>query len=197
MTAAQFTAFLVFALVTSVTPGPNTMMLTATGADVGIRRGLPHLFGVTIGFAVMLFAVASGLGTAILTDPEVMRFVRYAGVAMLLWLSWKIASARRHGEAADHRPIGFLQAVAFQWVNPKAWLICAAAVGGFLQDGGFGVLPQAALFALIFMVCGLPCGMMWLGFGSIVQRVLSSESRLRAFNVAMGLLLAGSAVLLL
>src|SRR5688500_20220486 len=98
MNAEQLLAFVVFAIVTSITPGPNNVMLTATGANVGFRRGLPHVAGVSLGFALMLFLVAAGLGAAILDSPEAMRMLRYAGIAVLLWLSWKLATAGRPGE---------------------------------------------------------------------------------------------------
>lgn len=196
MTSEQFLAFVVFAVVTSITPGPNTMMLTATGANVGIRRGLPHLFGVAIGFALMLFAVAAGLGATLLADPSFLVFVRYAGIAVLLWLAWKIATAGRAKAALRERPVGFWEAVAFQWVNPKAWMICVAAVGGYLQPGASGAVAQAALFALIFMAFGLPCAFAWLGFGAVIQRFLTTDRALRAFNIVMGLVLAASIVLL-
>ena len=196
MSAEQLVAFSVFAVVTSVTPGPNNLMLTATGANVGIRRGLPHLFGVNLGFAVMVFVVAAGAGSALLASPVFLGAIRYVGIAVLLWLAWRIATAGR-AAAADQPPIRFWQAAAFQWVNPKAWLMCAAVVSGFLTADGSGALAQAALFAGIFCVLGMPCSMAWLGFGAAMQRVLQGDRALRAFNVAMGALLAASVVLLL
>jgi threonine/homoserine/homoserine lactone efflux protein len=197
MNAEQAVAFFVFAVVTSITPGPNNMMLTATGANVGIRRGLPHMFGVAFGFALMIFLVAAGAGSALLASPAAMAVLRVIGILVLLWLAWKIGTAGRAGAAGHERPIGFLQAAAFQWVNPKAWLICAGAVSGFLQAGGGGAIWQALLFAAIFVVAGLPCMMAWLGFSAAMQHVLRTDQALRTFNVAMGLLLAASVVLLI
>jgi threonine/homoserine/homoserine lactone efflux protein len=184
-------------VVTSITPGPNNVMLTATGANVGVRRGLPHMFGVALGFALMIFLVAAGAGGALLESPEAMRVLKILGIAVLLWLAWKIATAGRAGAAARERPIGFFEAAAFQWVNPKAWLICASAVGSFLNTDGSGALAQAGLFAAIFMVAGLPCMAVWLGFGAAMQHVLSTERALRTFNVAMGVLLAATVVILI
>ena len=194
MDLEQVVAFFVFAIVTSITPGPNNIMLTATGANFGMRRGLPHALGVALGFALMIFLVAAGVGGVLLANEAAMRVLRYVGIAVLLWLAWKIATAKR-ADAAGGRPISFLEAVAFQWVNPKAWLICAGAVSGFLHAGA-GAIPQAALFAAIFIVAGLPCMLAWLGFGAAMQRVLKSDRVLRGFNIAMGLLLAASIVLL-
>jgi threonine/homoserine/homoserine lactone efflux protein len=196
MSLEQALAFVVFAAVTSITPGPNNVMLTATGANAGIVRGVPHVLGVTLGFALMLFLVAAGVGQALLGSPRGMAALKILGVAVLLWLAWKIATAGRTGAAAGKRPIGFLAAAAFQWVNPKAWLICASAVSGFLDMDGSGALVQATLFALIFIVVGTPCMFVWLGFGAAMQRLLTTERALTAFNVAMGLTLAASVVLL-
>jgi len=196
MSLEQVAAFFVFAIVTSITPGPNNIMLTATGANVGIRRGLPHMFGVALGFALMLFLVAAGAGTALLANPGAMRVLRIVGIVVLLWLAWKIATAGRGAEGAQERPIGFLGAAAFQWVNPKAWLICAGAVGSFLQTDAPSALPQAALFAAIFVVAGIPCMMVWLGFGAAMQRVLTSDRAFRNFNIFMGVLLAATVVVL-
>ncbi len=193
MSLEQVLAFFVFAVVTSITPGPNNVMLTATGANVGVRRGLPHMFGVALGFALMIFVVAAGAGTVLTDNPAAMRALRYVGIAVLLWLAWKIATAGRAGPARE-RPVGFLAAALFQWVNPKAWLICAGAVSGFLREDGSGALLQAFLFAAIFMLAGTPCMMLWLGFGAAMQRVLKSERALRGFNIAMGVLLAATVV---
>jgi threonine/homoserine/homoserine lactone efflux protein len=196
MSLEQLLAFSVFAFVTSVTPGPNNIMLTATGANVGVRRGLPHLFGVALGFALMIFLVAAGIGSVLVDNPMAMRALRLAGVAILLYLAWKIATAGRARDGAASRPIGFFEAVAFQWVNPKGWLICASAVGSFLQAERGGAVAQAALFGAIFVAVGTPCMFAWLGFGATMQRFLRSDRALRGFNIAMGVLLAASLMLL-
>ena len=188
-------AFTVFAVVTTVTPGPNNVMLTATGANVGLRRGMPHLFGVAFGFAFMLFLLTGTTGTALIENPKALLALRTAGIAVLLWLSWKIATAKRSRAAAPERPIGFFGAVLFQWVNPKAWLICAGAVS-FLQADGPMPIVQAALFAAIEIVVGTPCMLLWLGFGAAMQYLLRSDRALRAFNVVMGVALAATVPLL-
>src|SRR5215212_3723338 len=108
MSLEQVVAFFVFAVVTSITPGPNNVMLTATGANFGIRRGIPHMLGVGLGFALMLFVVAAGAGRVLLGNPEAMWWLRVVGIAVLLWLAWKIATAGRGGPAARPRPITFL-----------------------------------------------------------------------------------------
>ena len=195
MSLEQVAALFVFAVVTSITPGPNNIMLAATGANVGIRRGLPHLIGVNLGFALMLFLFSAGVGAAVVANPAIMGVLKYLGIAVLLWLAWKIATARRAKGGGSERPIGFLEAAGFQWVNPKAWLMCAGAVSGFLQVGSSALL-QAAIIAGVFIVAGAPSSMAWLGFGAAMQAVLRTDRALRAFNIAMGLLLAATILVL-
>ncbi len=196
MSLEPLIAFTVFAIVTTVTPGPNNVMLTATGANVGIRRGLPHLFGVAFGFAFMLGLLTVTIGTALTDSPRLLLALRIAGVGVLLWLAWKIATADRTKSKAGERPVGFFDAVLFQWVNPKAWLICAGAVS-FIQIDGPPPIVQAALFGLIEVVFGAPCMLLWLGFGAAMQRFLRSDRALRTFNIAMGALLAATVLLLI
>ena len=188
-------AFTVFSIVTTVTPGPNNVMLTATGANVGIRRGMPHLLGIAFGFGAMQCIFIAGIGTALTSIPELLVGLKAIGIAVLLWLSWKIASAGRSATGERERTIGFFGAVAFQAVNPKAWLICAGAVS-FLQPDTTPI-AQSALFGLIFIVTGIPCMLIWLGFGAAMQYFLRSDRALRAFNIVMGLTLAATVPLLL
>ena len=187
-------AYIVFSIVTSVTPGPNNVMLTATGANVGIRRGMPHLLGVIVGFGVMQFIFIGGAGTLLTTLPQLMTTLKVVGIAVLLWLAWKIAKAGRSG-AMRERPIGFFGAVAFQWVNPKAWLIAAGSVS-FLQPD-IAPVWQAIFFGITFAVLGTPCMLLWLVFGAAMQYVLRTDRALRIFNIAMGVLLAATVPMLL
>src|SRR5438309_6063811 len=124
MNLEQTLAFLGFSIVVAGTPGPSNALLTATGAKVGVIRGLPALAGVASGMGVLMFVVAFGLGTIILGIPFLLTAVKWVGAAVLLWLAWKIATS--HGTSADSaaRPIGFVGAAVFQWVNPKSWLAC-------------------------------------------------------------------------
>lgn len=194
MSLEPILAYFVFAIVTSITPGPNNVMLAATGANVGVWRGLPHMFGISFGFGVMLFLLTVGMGTALTGNATLMLGLKVAGIAVLLYLAWRIATAGRTASGERERPIGFLGAVAFQWVNPKAWLIAAGSVS-FLQPDIAPIL-QAAFFGLTFVVLGTPCMLVWLGFGAAMQYVLRTDGALRAFNIAMGALLAASVILL-
>jgi threonine/homoserine/homoserine lactone efflux protein len=194
MSTEQVQAFLVFAVVAAVTPGPSNVMLTATGANVGVLRGLPCLFGVGAGMGVMLFLVAYGLGSLVLGSPIVLEALKWCGAAFLLWLSWKIATAGKGGAAHRERPLGFLGAALFQWINPKSWLVSASAAGTYLQaDAGTAVAQSLAIGAL-FVAAAIPSGFVWLAAGVGLQRVLDSPRRLRAFNVAMGAMLASSVI---
>ena len=125
MTRELALAFVVFSVVAAATPGPSNAILTATGANVGVLRGLPTLLGVAAGMGAMMFLVAFGLGSVILGQPLVLTALRWCGAAFLCWLAWKIATAGRVGADAGGKPVGFLGAAGFQWINPKSWLVCA------------------------------------------------------------------------
>src|SRR5215470_6472624 len=135
MRPEQAIAFFVFSVAAAGTPGPSNVLLTATGAQVGVLRGLPCLLGVALGMAVMMFTVAFGLGSVILGHPAILRVVQWGGAAMLCWLAWKIATARPGGHEASGKPVGLMGAAVFQWVNPKSWLVCASAAATFLDRG--------------------------------------------------------------
>jgi len=196
MTPEQAIAFLLFAVAAAGTPGPSNLLLTATGANVGVLRGLPCLFGVTIGMGVMMFVVAFGLGGVVLANPAVVRALNWIGAAFLLWLAWKIATAGRGDAAAGSKPVGFMAAAAFQWINPKSWLVCASAAGAYLKAESGSALTQAVAFGALFILASLPCCFVWLAFGATAQRFLRTERARRTFNLAMGVLLAGSLALI-
>jgi threonine/homoserine/homoserine lactone efflux protein len=197
MTREQALAFVLFSVAAAGTPGPSNVLLTATGAQVGVLRGLPCLLGVALGMAVMMFIVALGLGSVILDNPLIIRGVKWSGAVVLCWLAWRIATARRADADAEARPVGFLGAASFQWVNPKSWLVCASAVATFLDQGAGSALGQSVAFGLLFLVACLPSCFPWLAFGAVLQRFLRSERAFRIFNGAMGALLAASVILFL
>jgi threonine/homoserine/homoserine lactone efflux protein len=163
---------------------------------VGVLRGLPALLGVAAGMGLMMFMVAFGLGSVILDNPVVLAAVKWCGAAFLFWLAWKIATAHPSGTGAGARPVGFLGAAAFQWINPKSWLVCASAAATFLDQRSGSALGQSAAFAITFVVASVPSCFPWLAFGAVMQRLLRSDRALRIFNIAMGALLAASVVLI-
>jgi threonine/homoserine/homoserine lactone efflux protein len=196
MTAEQAVAFFLFAFVAAVTPGPSNLILTSTGAAVGALRGLPSLFGVAAGMGLMMFLVTFGLGSLVHDSPILYQALKWGGVAFLLWLAWKIATAHHSNAAAEEkRPVGFWGAAAFQWVNPKSWLVSASAAGTYLHAATGNVFVQALSFGVLFILAALPSCFVWLAFGAGVQRLLHSERAARIFNIAMSALLAGSVVL--
>jgi threonine/homoserine/homoserine lactone efflux protein len=198
VTREQVLAFCAFSVAAAGTPGPSNVLLTATGAQVGVLRGLPCLLGVALGMAVMMFIVAFGLGTVILANPLVLRVVQWGGAAVLCWLAWKVATARRGPTAGTAgKPVGLLGAAAFQWVNPKSWLVCASAAATFLDARAGSALAQSAVLGLVFFLAVLPSCLPWLAFGALLQRLLRSERAFRIFNGAMGALLAASVILFL
>jgi len=197
MSTEQTAAFVLFAVVAAVTPGPSNVMLTAAGANGGVVRGLPCLVGVTAGMGLMMFVVPLGLGSLILRNPLVLKALNWAGAAFLLWLSWKIATSRSMDSLPESRPVGFIGAAVFQWVNPKSWLVTASAAGAFLHTGAGSPILQSALLGGLFVLVALPSCFVWLAFGATAQRLLQTPRRLRAFNITMGILLALSIGLIL
>jgi threonine/homoserine/homoserine lactone efflux protein len=196
-TTEQVLAFLLFAVVAAVTPGPSNIMLTTAGAQAGVLRGLPCLFGVTTGMGLMMFVVPLGLGSLVLGHPLILKALHWCGAAFLLWLSWKIAtSGSRIDTAPERDPVGYLGAAIFQWVNPKSWLVTASAAGTFLRADTGSPIVQAASLGALFVLAALPSCFLWLAFGAAVQHVLHSHRRMRVFNIAMGALLALSIVLI-
>jgi threonine/homoserine/homoserine lactone efflux protein len=196
MTAEQAIAFFLFAIVAAITPGPSNLILTSTGATVGVLRGLPSLFGVAFGMGLMMFLVVFGLGSLVHESPLFYQGLKWGGVGFLLWLSWKIATAGRGAAATDDKQsVGFWGAAAFQWVNPKSWLVSASAAGTYLHAAAGGAVIQATSFSLLFILAALPSCFVWLAFGATIQRLLHTERASRIFHVAMGALLAGSVVL--
>jgi threonine/homoserine/homoserine lactone efflux protein len=195
MTFEQAVAFFLFSVAAAGTPGPSNALLTATGANVGVVRGLPALFGVAAGMGLMMFVVAFGLGSLILDNPLVLTVVRWCGAVFLCWLAWRIATANHAGSGAAAKPVGFVGATAFQWINPKSWLVCTSAVATFLDQRAGTALVQSAALALTFVAAALPSCFAWLAFGAVLQRLLRSRRAVRIFNGLMGALLAASVIL--
>ncbi|WP_027859388.1 LysE family translocator [Marinobacterium jannaschii] len=182
----------VFAIATTGTPGPNNMMLTASGANFGYWRTLPHLIGITLGVATLIITVAAGLGILFQQFPLVQQLLKVVASGYLLWLSWKIATARsaRFDSNSESRPMSLFAAAMFQFVNPKAWMMAITAVGSFTLSGG-DYWHSVIWVAVMFMLCGFPCTSLWAAFGTLVGRLLSSPRAWRWFNGVMGALTAG------
>ncbi|MCQ8878024.1 LysE family translocator [Pseudoalteromonas shioyasakiensis] len=181
-------ALALFAFVSSATPGPNNLMLMSSGANFGFKQTLPHLFGVSLGFAIMLILV--GLGVSQLFDllPISYTILQVLCIGYLFYLAFKIATNTSPiGEAqVNNKPFSFTQAALFQWVNPKAWSMALSAISLYAPSK---TLLSVLLVALIFGLINLPCVSLWILLGQKLQRVLAKPIRLRIFNVFMALLL--------
>ena len=191
METEQFAALLAFAFVTSVTPGPNNLMLIASGANFGLRASLPHMLGISLGHGLMTVLVGLGLGAALQALPGATLALKGAATIYMLWLAWKIAHAAApgQGELRGARPMTFLQAAAFQWVNPKAWAMSMGAMAAYAAGGGPG---QVALVAAVFVAVNLPCITLWAWAGDRLRHLLHHPTRRRIFNVTMAALLLAS-----
>jgi threonine/homoserine/homoserine lactone efflux protein len=175
-----------FAFATSVTPGPNNMMLLASGVNFGFLRTGPHMLGISFGHALMIFLVGTGLH-AVVTQPQVALVLKLAAVAYMLWLAWKIATAAPPAPGAGSgRPFTALQAAGFQWVNPKAWAMALTATSVYAPGDG---AADMAMVAGIFATVNLPSIAVWAALGQGLRVWLSHPRRLRAFNVTMAVLL--------
>lgn len=188
---AALSAAMTFALVMSITPGPNNTMLLASGVNFGFRRTMPHMLGITCGCMVMMIAIALGLGQVFTRFPALYSVMEIVSVAYLLYLAWKIAASRTLSvNDGNERPMTFLQAAAFQWVNPKAWMMAVTGVTAFhLNDN---LLVNALLLTAAFAIVNLPSITVWAAFGLAVRRFLTSPGVLRAFNWTMAALLIAS-----
>lgn len=185
------TGLAAFSFASSITPGPNNLMLMASGANYGFRRTIPHMLGVGIGFVFMVIMVGVGLVQVFNAIPASYTALKVVSVAYLLYLAAKIAGAAPPSEssAAQGKPFTFLQAAAFQWVNPKAWTMALTSVAVYAPSQS---LMAVGLVALVFGAINLPCVSAWTVLGEQLRNFLSSPRRLRAFNITMALLLVGS-----
>lgn len=175
----------------SVTPGPNNLMLAASGVNFGFRRTLPHMLGVSIGHGIQLVFVAGLLGWVMAWLDGLRLGLVAAGCAYLLWLAWRQAHAGQPGGSRNAQPLGFVGAALFQWVNPKTWMMAFNTAILFLpRGGGWGA---ALSLALVCIAVNLPCVAVWAGAGGQLRHRLRDPRMLRLFNYAMALLLAATA----
>jgi threonine/homoserine/homoserine lactone efflux protein len=183
----------VFAFATSFTPGPNVVMLAASGANYGFRSTIPHISGISIGFPVMVIAIGLGLKAVFVAIPELQTVLKFLGGAYLLYLAWRIANAGRpKADGSSGRPMNFLEAAAFQWVNPKAWMMAIAAVSTYTP--GRDNVTETLIVAIIFALLAWPSCVFWAGVG-VAVRVFASERAMRIFNLTMAGLLVASLAL--
>ncbi|MGI3899029.1 MAG: LysE family translocator [Janthinobacterium lividum] len=191
MPAALLWGLTVFCFVSSITPGPNNLMLMSSGVNFGVRRTLPHMTGVALGFVLMVALVGLGLAGLFSRYPALLVAMKWIGAAYMVWLAVKLARATpiKAGEAKG-RPITFVQAAAFQWINPKAWIMALTAVATYSDPADY--TRTVLMVALVFGMTTLPCVATWVFFGTALRHALQRPAILRAFNWTMGFLLIAS-----
>lgn len=188
MTFDALFALVLFGLTTSITPGPNNMMLFASGVNFGFRRTIPHMLGIGAGFFSLLLGVGFGLGALLHALPQLYLALKIAGGLYLLYIAWKIGSSRVLAEGrSGGRPMTFLGAAAFQWVNPKAWVMAVTAMAIYADPENY--LRSVWLIGIVFALVNLPSVSLWAGFGSVLRNWLAVPVRLKWFNITMAVLL--------
>ena len=191
MPVDTFLALLVFAFVSSITPGPNNVMLLASGVNFGFWRTVPHMCGIAAGFGSLLLCVGFGLGALLVTFPALSLVLKVLGGSYLLYLAWRIAMSRSMAKSdslANRNPMSFAAAAAFQWVNPKAWMMAVTAMSVYSSPDA--PYLSVVLVAAAFVLVNFPSVSTWVGFGTVLRNFLADPQRLKWFNITMGVLLA-------
>ncbi len=188
-----YLSVILFCLVTSITPGPNNIMLMSSGLNHGVLKTIPHISGIIVGFPLMVAALGFGLGTIFLNYPVIHQIIKIAGVSYLLFLAWKIANTSS-ANAGKHlkKPFTFMQAAVFQWLNPKAWVIAIGAIAAFTTVGNFEM--QVIIIVFTYLFVGTFSMGLWLLMGASLQKILHSQKQLQVFNVVMAILLVMSVI---
>ena len=188
-------ALATFAFVTSATPGPNNIMLTASGANFGFIRSLPHIAGIIAGVALLNLCIGLGLGALFLQFPLMQNALKIAGSLYLIWLAIKMLGFN-YGESASAgkaRPFSFFQALTFQYINPKAWVMVISANASFSLAGD-AYWISVGIIILVFAIIGPPSIMIWAGFGQMIRQYLKQPNFLKTFNIVMASLTLGCVV---
>lgn len=188
MTPETYYALIALAVATLFTPGPNNAMLASSGARFGFLPTTPHMLGVALGFPAMLLIVGLMLGEVFKTSAVLREGLRWGGAALLLWIAWKTANAGGPSKkTAGSKPMTFLGASAFQWINPKGWSMAVAATTQFITPER--PLTTAVIVAATFLAFGLASSATWVGLGQAISRWLTTDGRQRAFNITMAALI--------
>ncbi len=185
---------LTFSISMTITPGPNNVMVTASGVNFGYKKTLPHILGITFGFPVMIALIGLGLGSVFKSFPIFHLILKYIGAAYLLYLAYKIATFSSFDTYSDkNKPFTFLQAVLFQWINPKAWSIAVGAIATYTSVDN-NVFFEVLLIAFVFCIVCFPCVSLWAIIGTNIKRLLTTDYYRKIFNISMACLLVISLV---
>ena len=180
---------LLFSISMTITPGPNNVMVTASGVNFGYKKTLPHILGITFGFPVMIVLIGLGLGSVFKSFPVIHHILKYIGATYLLYLAWKIATfSSINNNGGRNKPFTFWQAVIFQWVNPKAWVMAVGAIAAFTSIGR-DVFLEVLLIAFVFCIVCFPCVSLWAFLGTNIKRLLTTDYYRKVFNISMAFLL--------
>ena len=186
-----YLSIIIFCLVTSITPGPNNIMLMTSGLNHGVLKTIPHISGIIVGFPLMVAALGFGLGTIFFNYPVIHQFIKIVGIGYLLFLAWKIANTTNTNTGKHLRePLTFIQAAAFQWLNPKAWVIAIGAIATFTTVGN--IQSQVVIIVFAYLFVGSFSMGLWLLMGASLQKILRSQKQLQVFNAVMAILLVMS-----
>jgi len=161
-------------------------MLFSSGVNFGLRRTVPHMFGIAFGFGILLAAVGAGLGVVLNQYPPIFLAIKIAGGAYMLWLAWKIYnSGPVEAAQGTSKPMTFMAAALFQWVNPKAWVMAATAMATYTSQGDYVLNVLIVVFAFCFV--NFPSVSIWAGFGTALRDFLKDPKKLKIFNTIMAL----------
>jgi threonine/homoserine/homoserine lactone efflux protein len=187
-------AIVLFAISASVTPGPNNIMVMTSGVNFGVRKSIPLLSGICVGFALMVLLVGLGFGQLFELFPALHLVIKCLGTAYLLYLAWMIAhSGSVNSKNSQTKPLSFIKGALFQWINGKAWVVATGAIAAFTTVGA-GFYSQSLTLALTFLLVSFPCVSVWLLFGTMLKQILKTERYLKWFNYTMSALLVLSVI---
>jgi len=185
-------ALLMFTVVAAFTPGPNNIMIMASGLNFGLRRSVPHFFGICLGFPLMVTGLGFGAGALFVHFPNLHEIIKVLGICYLVYLAWGIATANPDANVkGGSQPLSFFQAMLFQWVNPKAWIMATSAIATYTSVGE-DLTIQIITIVIVFFLMSWPSAGAWLLFGTVIQKILKNPIHHRVFNVVMAILLLAS-----
>lgn len=187
-------SLIVFSVVSSVTPGPNNIMLLASGVNYGFTKTIPHIMGIVLGFSFMCLCIGFGLGTLFQLYPQLLGYLKIAALIYIAYLSWQTAFSKAldSGKSKKARPMTFIEAALFQWVNPKAWVMGLTAITLYVSTEH--PILSVMIISLVFGLTNIPCQSAWTAFGVALRSFLADPLRLKIFNFTMGTLLILSVI---